>query len=57
MTHLDYLKIVRETHPAAFIKQADLYYVQVGAFSSIANANAFLNKVKQDYPSAFIKFA
>ena len=32
-----------------------MYYVQVGAFSSKANAEAFLKSVKKDYPNAFIK--
>ena len=32
-----------------------MYYVQVGAFSSKANAEAYLAKVKKDYPNAFIK--
>lgn len=31
------------------------YYVQVGAFSEKANADAFLESVKKDYPNAFIK--
>lgn len=38
--------------PAEYSK---LYYVQVGAFSSKANAEAYLKKVKADYPNAFIK--
>ena len=32
-----------------------MYYVQVGAFSSKANAEAYLLSVKRDYPNAFIK--
>lgn len=32
-----------------------MYYVQVGAFSEKANADAFLESVKKDYPNAFIK--
>ncbi|MDE6746915.1 MAG: SPOR domain-containing protein, partial [Oscillospiraceae bacterium] len=31
------------------------YYVQVGAFASKANAEAYLAKVKKTYPDAFIK--
>jgi hypothetical protein len=31
------------------------YYVQVGAFASKANAEAYLAEVKKDYPTAFIK--
>lgn len=36
-------------------RYAGLYYVQVGAFKNKANASAFLETVKQEYPSAFIK--
>ena len=32
-----------------------MYYVQVGAFSEKANAEAYLKTVQKDYPSAFIK--
>lgn len=32
-----------------------MYYVQVGAFGSKENAEAYLAKVKKDYPNAFIK--
>lgn len=32
-----------------------LYYVQVGAFKSKANAEKYLKEVKKTYPSAFIK--
>ena len=32
-----------------------LYYVQVGAFRSKSNAEAFLLTVREQYPSAFIK--
>lgn len=32
-----------------------MYYVQVGAFSSKANAEKYLETVKKDYPNAFIK--
>ncbi|MGN1136978.1 MAG: N-acetylmuramoyl-L-alanine amidase [Oscillospiraceae bacterium] len=32
-----------------------MYYVQVGAFSSKENAQRYLEKVKKDYPGAFIK--
>lgn len=34
---------------------ASMYYVQVGAFKSKANAEAYLATVKKDYPGAFIK--
>jgi len=33
----------------------ELYYVQVGAFRSKSNAEAFLLTVKERYPNAFIK--
>lgn len=32
-----------------------LFYVQVGAFASRENAEAYLREVKKDYPKAFIK--
>jgi len=32
-----------------------MFYVQVGAFSSRENAEAYLAKVKKYYPGAFIK--
>lgn len=32
-----------------------MYYVQVGAFSSKINAEAYLKTVQKDYPDAFIK--
>ena len=37
------------------VKTEEMFYVQVGAFSSRENAEAYLAKVKKDYPSAFIK--
>lgn len=36
-------------------KPSKMYYVQVGAFKSKENAEAYLASVKQDYPGAFIK--
>lgn len=39
----------------SYRKNNKLFYVQVGAFSSRENAEAYLAKVKKDYPSAFIK--
>ena len=33
----------------------DKFYVQVGAFASEENARKYLEKVKNDYPDAFIK--
>ncbi|MGN0665337.1 MAG: N-acetylmuramoyl-L-alanine amidase [Huintestinicola sp.] len=32
----------------------EMYYVQVGAFSSRANAERYLEEVRKDYPGAFI---
>ena len=39
----------------AAYKPAAKYYVQVGAFSNKANAEAYLATVKKTYPDAFIK--
>ena len=36
-------------------KPSKMYYVQVGAFQSRENAEAYLAGVKKDYPGAFIK--
>lgn len=36
-------------------KSEEMFYVQVGAFSSRENAEAYLKTVKKDYPGAFIK--
>lgn len=40
---------------SAATKPAAKYYVQVGAFSNKANAEAYLSEVKKTYPDAFIK--
>ena len=37
------------------IPSKKMYYVQVGAFSSKINAEAYLKTVQKDYPDAFIK--
>ena len=37
------------------VESNQMFYVQVGAFKSRKNAEAYLAKVKKDYPSAFIK--
>ncbi|MBR4223583.1 MAG: SPOR domain-containing protein, partial [Oscillospiraceae bacterium] len=51
-------------HWAEFVKKVKGYmgepkkarwYVQVGAFADKGNAEAYLQKVKKDYPGAFIK--
>ena len=44
---------VRELMPGE--KPVAKYYVQVGAFASKANAEAYLETVKKNYPGAFIK--
>lgn len=36
-------------------KSEEMFYVQVGAFSSRENAEAYLAEVKEKYPGAFIK--
>jgi cell division septation protein DedD len=36
-------------------KPAKMYYVQVGAFKTKENAEAYLETVKREYPDAFIK--
>lgn len=36
-------------------KSEEMFYVQVGAFKSRENAEAYLKTVKKDYPGAFIK--
>ena len=46
-------KILNEEYPTS--DEEKLYYVQVGAFRSKSNAEAFLLTVKEQYPSAFIK--
>ncbi len=37
------------------LKNAAKYFVQVGAFSSKVNAEAYLNEVRKKYPNAYIK--
>ena len=37
------------------VKSEEMFYVQVGAFKSRENAEAYLKTVKKDYPGAFIK--
>ena len=37
------------------VESNQMFYVQVGAFSSRENAKAYLKTVKKDYPGAFIK--
>ena len=52
----DEFKAMVQSYRTAPEPAADkLYYVQVGAFKSKANAEAYLAKVKEDYPGAFIK--
>ena len=54
----DFKALVQSYRNQAVAEPADsgkMYYVQVGAFSSKANAEKYLEKVKKDYPGAFIK--
>ena len=44
-----------ESYRKSQLQNAKLFYVQVGAFSSEANAKNFLNDVQKNYPNAFIK--
>lgn len=37
------------------VKTEEMFYVQIGAFKSRENAEAYLKTVKKDYPGAFIK--
>lgn len=60
VSHPEDFKTFKERVRAAISATAEpagkkMYYVQVGAFSSKANAEAYLKKVKADYPNAFIK--
>ena len=60
VSHPEDFKAFKERVRAAISGTAEtekqkMYYVQVGAFSSKANAEAYLAKVKKDYPNAFIK--
>lgn len=49
----DFKARLSSTSDAAAKKE--MYYVQVGAFSVKENAEKYLEKVKKDYPNAFIK--
>lgn len=54
----DFKALVQSYRKQAVAEPADggkMYYVQVGAFSSKENAEKYLEAVKKDYPSAFIK--
>ena len=54
----EFKALVQSDRNQAVAEPADsgkMYYVQVGAFSSKANAEKYLEKVKKDYPGAFIK--
>lgn len=54
----DFKALVHSYRKQAVSEPADggkMYYVQVGAFSSKANAEKYLETVKKDYPNAFIK--
>ena len=59
VSHPEDFKVFKERVRAAISETAEtpkqMYYVQVGAFSSKANAEKYLESVKKDYPNAFIK--
>lgn len=60
VSHPEDFKAFKERIRAAISAMAEpakkkMYYVQVGAFSSKENAEKYLEAVKKDYPSAFIK--
>lgn len=60
VSHPEDFKAFKERVRAAISATAEpaekkMYYVQVGAFSSKENAEKYLEAVKKDYPSAFIK--
>ena len=49
------VRFYRKANTANPSDSGKMYYVQVGAFSVKENAEKFLEKVKKDYPNAFIK--
>ena len=59
VSHPEDFMVFKERVRAAISETAEtpkqMYYVQVGAFSSKANAEKYLESVKKDYPNAFIK--
>ena len=59
VSHPEDFKAFKERVRTAISETAEtpkqMYYVQVGAFSSKANAEKYLESVKKDYPNAFIK--
>ena len=59
VSHPEDFKAFKERVRAALSETAEtpkqMYYVQVGAFSSKENAEKYLETVKKDYPNAFIK--
>ena len=62
VSHTDDYKAFKEGVRAAISASAEpaekkMYYVQVGAFSSKENAEKYLEAVKKDYPSAFIRLS
>ena len=54
-SELEGWKRFRKMFTASTAESNQMFYVQVGAFSSKANAEKYLEKVKKDYPNAFIK--
>ena len=59
VSHPEDFKAFKERVRASISETAEtpkqMYYVQVGAFSSKENAEKYLETVKKDYPNAFIK--
>ena len=59
VSHPEDYTVFKERVRAALSETAEtpkqMYYVQVGAFSSKENAEKYLETVKKDYPNAFIK--
>ena len=59
VSHPEDFKAFKERVRTAISETAEtpkqMYYVQVGAFSSKENAEKYLETVKKDYPGAFIK--
>ena len=51
----EWMKFKQALGGTASVSTGAKYYVQVGAFSDKANADAFLESVKKNYPNAFIK--
>ncbi len=51
----EFTGLVKSYRSDSLLTSDKMFYVQVGAFRSKDNAEAFLDKVKADYPGAFVK--